>query len=118
LSPLDAWWVELLEIGMLAGADPHAPNCAVSNCYEWVGREMFCLFDQARAIEPRLKARNDHVLGHFLTEQGCDNTKKVMRRRGWTFPPLLELRKKWEERFPGWKWRDPHLTEWRHEGLH
>jgi hypothetical protein len=115
LSPLDAWWVELLEIGVLAGADPKAPNCAVSNCYEWIGREMFCLFDQARAIEPRLKARNDHVLGHFLTEQGCDNGKKVMRRRGWTFPPLLEAREKWEARFPGWKWRNPHLADWQCE---
>jgi hypothetical protein len=38
-----------------------------------------------------------------------------MRRRGWTFPDLGECRKKWEARFPGWKWRDPNLKQWQIE---
>jgi hypothetical protein len=101
-----------LETGVLEGADPNAPNCAVSNGHDRLGLKQRGLYDQARTIEPRLKARNDHVLGHFLTDQGCDNSQKVLRRRGWTFPPLLEVRQKWEARFPGWKWRDPSLAEW------
>jgi Family of unknown function (DUF5906)/RepB DNA-primase from phage plasmid len=112
LQPLDAWWVELLETGVLEGADPNAPNCAVSNGYDRIGIKQRGLYDQARTIEPRLKPRNDHVLGHFLTDQDCDNSQKILRRRGWTFPPLLEARKKWEARFPGWKWRDPRLAAW------
>ena len=46
---------------------------------------------------------------------GCDNTDKVLRRRGWTFPPLPECRAAWEKRYPGWTWRDPAITKWRAE---
>ena len=67
----------------------------------------------AKRIEPRLKAfTSDHRLGHFLSEMGCHNDKKVLRRQGWTFPPLLDCRRKWRERSPGWKWRNPKITEW------
>jgi Family of unknown function (DUF5906) len=123
LSPLDSWWVELLETGTLGGSDPSEPNRAVSNKYEykvvvgmsdrWVTR--LGLYDQARNMEPRLRQRSDHVLGQHLTEQGCDNSRKVMRRRGWTFPKLIECREEWEARFPGWKWRNPKLIEWQGE---
>ena len=34
LPPLEAWWCELLEIGILTGADPTEPNRAVSNSYQ------------------------------------------------------------------------------------
>jgi hypothetical protein len=34
LSPLDTWWLELLQTGVLAGADPLSPDRAVSNRYE------------------------------------------------------------------------------------
>jgi hypothetical protein len=76
----------------------------------------FGLYDQARAIEPRLKTHtSEHKLGNFLRGKGCDNTKKVLRRRGWTFPPLLECRTAWEKRYPSYKWRDTEITEWRAE---
>jgi hypothetical protein len=125
LSPLDAWWVESLTTGVLWGADPNSAHCAVSNCYEeevandngytrTVRRKG--LYDQARAISPRLKAVSDHALAHYLKEQGCDNAHRVLRRRGWTFPPLVECRKAWEARFPGWQWRDAGLVaEWESE---
>jgi hypothetical protein len=127
LQPLDVWWVELLETGVLESADPGAPDRAVSNTHErevhesdGYGRthtQYFKergLYDQARSIEPRLKQRSYHLLGHFLRENGCINCW-VARNRGWQFPPLGECRAKWESRFPGWKWRDPNLTEWRSE---
>ena len=34
LPPLEAWWCELLETGVLMGADPDEPNRAVSNSYQ------------------------------------------------------------------------------------
>ena len=46
---------------------------------------------------------------------GCGNTIKVLRRQGWTFPPLAECREAWVKRYPGWEWRDPGITEWRAE---
>ena len=123
LLPLDCWWVELLETGTLCGADPKDPSRAVSNKYETTidagGYERTTtrlgLYDQARNVEPRLRPRSDHMLGEYLRKQGCDNEKKVMRRRGWTFPPLKECRAKWEQCYPGWPWRDPKIAEWRAE---
>jgi hypothetical protein len=129
LLPLEAWWCELLESATLEGCDPHAPNRAVSNGYQ---REIEIeigngtkqtryvkqngLYDQARNIEPRLRNHtSDQRLGLYLSEMGCSNEQKVLRRRGWTFPPLLECRKKWKERFPNWVWRDNTITEWRAE---
>jgi Family of unknown function (DUF5906) len=127
LSPLDSWWVELLETGTLAGCDPKgAPDRAVSNQYDAVvsgglsGERHLKkpgIFDQARTIEPRLKHHfSDRLFGEYLTAQGCSNDKRIMRKRGWVFPPLSECRRKWEERFPGWVWRIPNLTDWQHEG--
>jgi hypothetical protein len=133
LTPLDAWWCELLETGTLMGADPDSPNCAVSNSYE---RQIeiktksnygdtntqirhvrqLGIYDQAKLIEPRLRNHtSDHRLGAHLSLMKCDNRKKVLRRRGWTFPPLSECRAAWEKRYPGWKWRDAEITEWRPE---
>jgi hypothetical protein len=129
LEPLDLWWVELLETGMLMGCDTLHPNKAVSNSYT---REVKIevegsygtastqvrhvtqrgLYDQARAMVPKLRNTSDTALGAHLTKMGCDNTKKVMRQRGWTFPPLDECRAAWVKRYPDWKWRDPDLTKW------
>lgn len=130
LSPLEAWWVELLESGTIAGADPNAPNKAVSNAYQreivtyenaFSGKQtryvnQLGIFDQARLIEPRLRHHtSDHRLGAHLSDMGCENKKKVLRRRGWTFPDLKVCRLEWEKRFPGWLWRDTDITEWRPE---
>ena len=133
LPPLDAWWVELLESGTLMGADPDEPNRAVSNSYqreieiETKPKSIYSdattqirlvtqqgLYDQAKQIEPRLKKNyvNDHRLGAHLKEMGCDNTRKVLRKQGWTFSPLAECRAAWVKRYPGWEWRDPELMEW------
>ena len=133
LPPLEAWWCELLETGTLWGADPEEPHRAVSNSYqrqiEIENKSGFGgtttqirhvtqlgIYDQARQLEPRLKNYvNDHRLGAHLKEMGCDNTDKVLRRRGWTFPPLTECRAAWVTRYPGWTWRDPAITKWRAE---
>jgi hypothetical protein len=130
LSPFDAWWLELLESGRLWGCAPGQPERAVSNAYDEevdVGkiidgntrtqlRKQLGLFDQARALVPQLRQHTtDHELGRHLGKQGCSNAKKVMRRQGWTFPPLAQCRAEWEKRFPGWKWRNMALFEWQEE---
>jgi hypothetical protein len=129
LVPLEAWWCELLETGTLMGADPVAPHRAVSNAYQRLvevdGRfgtaqsryvNQLGIYDQARLIEPRLRNHTgDHKLAAHLTAMGGDNTKKVLRRRGWTLPPLPVCRATWETRYPGWPWRDTEITEWRAE---
>lgn len=116
LDPFDAWWVELLETGTLEGSDPGKPNFAVSNEYLKDGFiRQKGLYDQARLIEPRLKSRNDHLLGHFLTSKGCSNKKRVLRRRGWEFKKLQILRSEWERRYPGWPWRHPEIDDWQTE---
>ena len=119
LKPEDAWWVELLETGTLWGADPAQPHCAVSNSFTEEQKTFNgtrevrrrALYDQARAISPRLKGTSDTALGLFLRAQSCVN-KRVLRARGWEFPSLQTLRKAWERRYPGWSWRDPELKEW------
>ncbi|MCA1453981.1 hypothetical protein I6F35_12240 [Bradyrhizobium sp. BRP22] len=122
LSPLDSWWVELIENGTLAGCDPAAPYMARSGDYPEVIKNDWGsvvridkhpgLYTAARTIEPRLRNVSEHKLGEHLKKQGCTNDMKVLRRRGWMFPTLEECRKKWEQRFPGWKWRHPHLAAW------
>jgi hypothetical protein len=128
LSPLDAWWSELLQSGRLWGVDPKQhPERAVCNAYDQEINDLWDtkvvrivkklgLFDQARSLVPQLRQHtNDSELGRYLGKQGCTNTKKVMRRQGWTFPPLAECRAKWEQRFPAWKWRNKALSEWQFE---
>jgi hypothetical protein len=128
LSPEDTWWVELLETGVLWGSEPDRPNVAASNEFEVEKeftdkfgnhrsrlRKVKGLYDQAREISPRLRNQADHALGHFLVKMGCVPDKHCgpnRLRRGWKFPDLESARSQWEERFPGWKWRNPNLLEW------
>jgi hypothetical protein len=70
------------------------------------------LLTHARKSSPRLRYATDHAIGSFLVKQGASNAKRVMRKRGWTFPVLAECRALWEQRFPGWKWRNPDAAEW------
>jgi hypothetical protein len=124
LSPLDAWWFELLQTGVLAGADENNPDQAISTKYEeeieeptgWGGTRKRTvwhegLFDQARQISPRLKGTSDTALGLYLRDQGCKR-RWVRRERGWQFPPLAECRARWLERFPDTKWDDLDLEDW------
>ena len=104
--------------GTLRGSDPEEPCRAVSNGYQRTVKvelksgsggthqqlrtfQQPGIYDQAKQIEPRLRTyTNDHKLGHFLAEMGCDNTRKVLRRQGWSFPSLKECRAKWEKAIP------------------
>jgi hypothetical protein len=128
LSPLDQWWLELLQTAVLEGASETAPDRAISNRYEeeitdtdgyggqrirTVWREG--LYDQARRISPRLKGFSDTALGLYLRERRCTN-QWVRRHRGWQFPPLNECRERWKERFPETVWLDQDTTKWTFAG--
>jgi len=130
LSPLDQWWLELLQTGVLEGASKVAPNEAISNHWEeeitetdgyggqrkrTVRREG--LYDQARRISPKLKGVSDTALGLYLRDpqRGCTNAW-VRRHRGWQFQPLNQCRERWEARFPETVWRDQETTKWTFAG--
>ncbi len=109
LSPENEWVLELLETGILEGADSKDPSCARSDS----------LFKQAREISPRLKFKSNQLLARELMKRGCIPKRISGSARGWQFPPLPVARAAWEAQFPGHRWRDPTLTEWHppYEGL-
>jgi hypothetical protein len=125
LSPFDAWWLELLQTGVLCGADPLSPDKAVSNKYEeqveedsggYGGKRTRTvrhdgLYDQARRVSPKLKGTTDAAFGRYLSNQGCTSAR-VRRRRGWQFPPLSDCRARWLVRFPTTNWLDAEVKEW------
>jgi hypothetical protein len=128
LSPLDAWWYELLQTGVVAGADSLIPGEVISNEYDeqieepdgyggtrkrTVKREGF--FDQAHAMSPKLKRVTDAALGRYLTDNGCVRItirRAGRQKRGWRLPLLGECRQRWNERFPEMQWDDPSLANW------
>jgi hypothetical protein len=125
LSALDEWWLELLQTGVLTGADENDPSRAISNKYEieqdlgsdgWGGRKTRMvwrdgLYDQARRVSPRLKGRSDTALGRYLRDRGCRN-EWISHQRGWQFPSLSKCRADWLERFPDTNWNDLNLADW------
>jgi hypothetical protein len=130
LSPLDQWWLELLQTAILEGASKDTPNEAISNHWEeeitetdhyGVMRKRTLrregLYDQARRISPKLKGVSDTALGRYLRDpqRGCTNAW-VRRRRGWQFPPLTQCRERWKARFPETVWPDPETTQWTFAG--
>lgn len=128
LSPLEVWWLELLQTGVLEGADPADPSRAISCAHFRKITETDSyglprprtvkhpgLYDQARASSPKLKAASDHAIANFLKERGCTHGW-VLRKRGWTFPPLGKARAEWMKLFPATDWRDRELKDWQHEG--
>jgi hypothetical protein len=130
LSDLDAWWMELLERGTLAGCDPKHPNCARVGDYDEKIKDdddnfprhvtRPGLYSQARKIVPHLRNHTtDAALANYLKARGCivREKRRVLRKSGWEFPDLLDCRREWEKRFPGWQWRDPEIKEWRAEDL-
>jgi hypothetical protein len=131
LTPLDAWWIELIEDGTLPGASEDEPHRTISNEYEEEVEHGTAdsfgnkrtrvvrrrgLYDQARHSSPKLRHATDTALGLYLRAQGCDNVRKVRRRRGWTFPSLAKCCAAWVKRFPGWRWRNPDLEGWTADG--
>ena len=114
LQPLDAWWVEILETGEIPGSPEGQADKAISgDCVATVGLSVRTepgMLTLLRKSVPRTAYLTDHAIARYLREQGCVSGK-VKQRRGWTFPPLKECRRKWAVDHPGWEWREP-LETW------
>ncbi|MGH6908377.1 MAG: primase-helicase family protein, partial [Aestuariivirga sp.] len=106
LKPSDQWRLILLENGWLPGADSSAKNEAPSN-----GANDGGLFPHARKNVMGLKNVSDHVLGQILGSWKCSQ-RRWKNSRGWSFPPLGEMRAAWEQEYPDWEWDLTGLTEW------
>jgi hypothetical protein len=127
LSPLDEWFLTLLQSGVLNAA-PIKPNVAIINTYEedieeptgsGFGKRTRTvkhdgLYDYARRMSPKLKAYSDRKIGDYLADpkRGHCYHDWVKRRRAWKFPPLAECRDRWCERFPGTVWDPESPSEW------
>jgi Family of unknown function (DUF5906) len=116
LKPLDAWILKFFEDGVLPqGLGVDRPDRALSRSQpDPDGRNpRNRLFDLARE-RPALRHLDDQVLAKHLREWGCEPWRSNLAR-GWEFPPLAECRRRWEEKFPGWRWQHPELTEWQQD---
>jgi hypothetical protein len=123
LSDLDAWWLEILQTGMLpAGNDAgevisgdYDMKKKTSEGYDRTERRKG-LYTQAREASPGLKKASDHAFGHYLSDKEKVGAKRawVARQRGWQLPTLEACRAKWSERFPATVWT-PDTDRWRGE---
>jgi hypothetical protein len=128
LSPLDAWWVDVLHNGELVGSTEGWPDRAVSNNYEEdieetesdgfggkrtrvrrIRREGF--YNSARASSPKLRGVTDHAIGRYLRSKGAESIW-VKRRRGWQFPSLADCRDEWCKTYPKTDWSGDDVSKW------
>jgi hypothetical protein len=94
LGGLDQWWVNLLNIGELPGAEEKNRRMVRSNR----------LFDNAKDHNPKNRYLTDTGLGIFLRKMGCEHHHSA-KFRAWIFPPLSLARKRWIADVGGdWDW--------------
>lgn len=103
LSPAEQFRLGILEDGILPGARPSNRRAARDTV---LSRS---LFEAMRERSPELRNTSDQRLGRLLEGWGCTKWKSG-DERGWTFPPLGEMRAAWGEH--GWpddasEWNDP-----------
>jgi hypothetical protein len=104
LPPLDQWFVALLREGKLPGYG------TFDNRRDFVMTRT--LMDDVKDRAPRARHYlSEQDLASYLKERGCTRTR-TNEVRGWSFPPLPELRAKWARRFGGWRWDTPDLQDW------
>jgi Bifunctional DNA primase/polymerase, N-terminal/Family of unknown function (DUF5906)/Primase C terminal 2 (PriCT-2) len=101
LSPLNQWFVELLQEGNLPWYSNGGPDIASTRL----------LVDDAKLRVPRLRDLSDQGLADFLKEWGCTRYRDS-QARGWKFPPLAQLRTEWARQYGGWEWENPDLLDW------
>jgi hypothetical protein len=105
LQGLDAWIDALLQGGMLPGADPLYPDRCLTEKLVKMAREHDRNTNATR-VPDKLKK-----LG-LVKPKGDGGGWNNQKQRGWTFLPLGECRRKWEQRFGGrWPWEND-LVHW------
>ena len=91
LSPIDAWWLGILETGELPGSSA-------------VGRTKFpALYDDLYKASSKKTA--PRVLGNMLRKLGGEKDR-TSSERSWTFQPLADCRTIWDATHGARKWED------------
>jgi hypothetical protein len=94
LGGLEQWWVSLLNVGELPGAEEKNPRMVRSAR----------LYDDAINYSPRNRYVTDTSFGLFLRKMGCEHHHNA-KFRAWIFPPLAVARKRWIVDVGGeWDW--------------
>lgn len=109
LEPETEWLLILLEEGALPNSPQGKPHVAYSNDDDLNNR--LGLFTHARRSVPKLRDASERRLGGALSEWGAARWKEG--RRGWIFPPLSELREKWDTRYGPHEWSGGREAQWR-----
>jgi hypothetical protein len=97
----EQWILTLLEDGALPNSFDGRPEAAY-------GRESYPdrrdgLYDHARRSVPGLSKKSDHFIAAALRAWGA-RVDKPGARRCWTFPPLADMRRAWDDRFGPREW--------------
>ena len=101
MSPLQEWFSSVLEDGVMP--------CGVDSDLVPIDG----LHQSASASWHRLKDVSPVAMGRFLAKHGCYSIHTA-KGNAWRFPPLHELRAKWEKAYGGaWRWDTPDLKDWR-----
>jgi hypothetical protein len=96
----------VLEEGGIPGARPdHQPRRRYSNDQ---GGELG-LYTAMRRASPRLRDHSDQRLSKVLKHWGCTPWSNG-NARGWTFPPLADMRAEWDRRHQPREWSE--LADW------
>lgn len=113
LPPEDEWLLSMLEDGALP-----ASALAVGQSREVYSSDRdtypttsFGLYTLARRSVPRLRDWSDKRMGAALAAWGCTR-RRWDHARGWTFPPLGELRAAWDAKYGPHEWPEGTGPDW------
>lgn len=99
MAPMEEWFCSILEDGVIPGGVT-GDQVAVETLHR--------LFSEGW---PNAKASRE-AIGRLLRRHGCYRIRHA-RGNSWRFPPLAELRAKWERAYGGsWPWEEQ-IPEWR-----
>jgi hypothetical protein len=114
LPPEEAWLLGVLEAGEIPGERPQGfgPYCRPS---KWrLGKEGG-LFEDMQGYSLALRAMTPQKLGRFLGKW-LKRYQAAAGQRGWRFPPLADLRAKWEAKHGPRDWTEG-VDEWPREAF-
>ena len=63
------------------------------------------MMQDAKARFPAFRSMSETAFGLFLRKNGCTKWR-ISVARGWEFPPLHEMRARWEKNFGRWEWEE------------
>lgn len=113
MSAYEQWQLGVLEDGRLPGLQPSNKNAPPRTVLTKAGDDRGIL-QHMEKTSPELKAASDQKKAAYLKEIGCERWHSG-DERGWTLPPLADMRAAWDERFGAgreWPEGDCWSDEW------